>query len=746
MAGDCLGYSAVPEPVLGRLLAECDGLPFAVEEILAAAVSSGELVPGNAGWRVREDVETPVPASIAGSIRSRLAGLGPHAAGILTAAAVLGRQFEWTLLPPVVAAPEADVLAALRRARAVQLVEPSPGALETFRFRHSLTRDVVLSGLPPSQLAETAARAAAAVDAAHPGLPGRWCELAARLRETAGQRAEAAGLLLLSGRRALDEGALASAAAALNRARQVAAGPAGAPPQLAAEIDEALTTVHMLSGDCDHLVQVAERLLAELDELGAAASRKAMIRLRVARALSEGNRLSDARGQVAAARALAGAVPDPALAAWTGAVEARCAIDEGDPDRADALAHRALAAAESAGLARGTAEAACEALEIIGRRERPRDTAAASAAFERAYQIASSRRLPVWRIRALHELGTIDMLREVGSARLAQARSLAQEAGAVSMVAVLDLQLANAWSLGTDLDRAVAAAERSQRAARRLRMPKVEAMAWATLACILAGREGERQRAEAAAAEAERISAGDPNVLTATWGEARVTAAIVANDLPAALAASVTGVAYARPEPLMGPSMAWGYWPLLSAVLGEDARAAVREATAAGAEVACWNSGCLAYARAVLAGRDGRPALAAEQAARGEACFRRCAPRWNHIMHRLVAPLAFRDRWGEPAGRPGARQRARRAARARRDQPGDGRVPADRAGEDQRRDRIPAAAVPQDRGDPRRQPGLEGWRGRAPRARRVRRPRRRRLNRHAITPNPSRSCAGPVRL
>ena len=96
MAAACLGTAALPRPVAG-LLTDCDGLPFAVEEILAAAVTSGELVLGQQGWHVDAQVTTGVPASIAGSVRDRLAMLDPPVAEVIVAAAVLGRQFDWTL-------------------------------------------------------------------------------------------------------------------------------------------------------------------------------------------------------------------------------------------------------------------------------------------------------------------------------------------------------------------------------------------------------------------------------------------------------------------------------------------------------------------------------------------------------------------------------------------------------------------------------------------------------------------------
>ncbi len=648
MAAACLSQASVPGPVLARLAADCDGLPFAVEEILAAAVSSGELIVGEEGWSVNEKVTTGVPVSIAESVRRRLSALRPDVAEVVVAAAVLGRQFDWTLLPSLTGASQSEVLDALRHACDLQLIEPHCASQATFRFRHSLTRDAILSNLLPPDLARRSAKAAAVISRSHPGLPGPWCELVAELHETAGEPAQAAGLLLESGRRALRSGAITSAAASLSRATAMIDQLPSADPRLRVDIDDALTSVLVLAGDCDRLVPAAERLLAELDAVGAAAEAKAIIRLRVARSLSESDRVASAEHQVAAARALARASSDPALGGWTDAVAARCAIDGGDLDRALDLARRGLAAAEATGLTGCAAEAACEALEIIGRRERARDTAAAEAAFGRAYRIASSQGLPVRRIRAMHELGTIEMLEDGGSRRLSKARRLAVESGAISVATVIDLQLANAWSLGSDLDRAVEAAQRCQRAAHRLQMRRVEAMAIGALASIFVTTR-ERARAESLVERAQRLVPGDPTLLTTTCGETLVTAAIFGNDLARAVEASAKGIAYARSEPLTAPSLAWGYWPLLQAISGTGGRAALAEAKQAGAEVAFWNRGCLAYAEAVLAGRDGEVDFATELAERGRRYFARSAPWWNHALHRLVAADAFRAGWGEPA-------------------------------------------------------------------------------------------------
>src|ERR1022692_3427756 len=599
MAAACLDQQTAPRAVVQRLLRDCDGLPFAIEEILAAAVSSGELMTGAAGWQVNADVRTGVPTSIAGSVRQRLATPGPEVTDVIVSAAVLGRHFDWTLLPAVNDMTESDVLAALRRARDVQLIEPHSPSQEVFRFRHSLTRESIVADLLPPDRANRAARAVAAIEDAHPDLPGAWCELAAELHETAGQAVQAATLLLEAGRRDLGHGTLISAEAALRKARTVLAQTPSAEPDLLVAVDYTLSNVLMFAGDCDQLIPVADRLLIELDATGAPLERKAVVRLKVARSLSECNRVTMAEQQLAAGRSLANNTPNPGLGGWLDVVAARCAIDRGEPDRALDLAKRALAAAEEGGFADCTAEAACEALEVIGRAERIRDIGVARAAFERAYQIGSDHGLPVRRIRA------------------------------------------------APTPPPPAPPRRCQRAAGRLKMWRVEAMAMSTQACLLAVR-GERRHVEFFAEQAEHIAPADPEILTTTWGEARVTASIFADDLPGALDASTAGISYARKESLTAPSMAWGYWPLLRAVCGEDGRDALDEARAAGAEVSFWNRGCLSYAEAVLEGREGHRERAAELAEEAGALLIRCAPRWNHVLRWLIAPAALGDGWGEP--------------------------------------------------------------------------------------------------
>jgi DNA-binding CsgD family transcriptional regulator len=661
MAAACLDVPHVSADV-AALLADCDGLPFAVEEILAAAVSSGALARDERGWHVNGDVSTTVPDSIAGSVRRRLAALGPGVAAVVTSAAVIGRQFDWTLLPSVAGVSEATALEALQRAHEVQLIEPASADAATFRFRHSLTREAILADLLPPDLASRSATAAEAIGKAHPGLPGTWCELAAELRATAGQIPEATGLLLTAARRAVRQGAVSSAIETLRDAQDLLAYWPGDADEFGLEVDEVLAEALYLAGDNQQLLPLARSLIDRLRAAQSDPRREALVRLRAANTRPEDDQAATAE-HLAAARGIAAGLDDTELTSRIEAVAARSALVAGDLDSAEELAGRALAAAESTGLEPSwAAEVALEALEVIGRRERARDLDAARAAFERYGQIAQDCGLGIWQIRSQHELGTLDMLTSGSTSKLAEVRDLARDAGVISVASVVDLQLANAWSLGTDLDKAMAGAQRCERASAQIKSPRIEAMSICLQANISAIR-GDIEEAERVARRAEAMLPDDPEILITTYGQVRVLAALLRDDLPLALRHNATATEHARlalaaplrsqgfysalQAPLLAPRRAVSLSAILQAVSGGDARGPLRVAREIGAATS-WNAGCLAYAEAVLEGQAGNPDRAADLAEEGRAALAPFAPWWNNLFRWLAAPAALQDGWGEP--------------------------------------------------------------------------------------------------
>src|SRR5215472_2394924 len=209
-----------------------------------------------------------------------------------------------------------------------------------------------------------------------------------------------------------------------------------------------------------------------------------------------------------------------------------------------------------------------------------------------------------------------------------------------------ELQLANAWSLKTDLDRAMTSAQACEQSARQINERKLEALS-VSVQGLICGIRSDRDGTEAAAERAESIAPGDPEVLFTTWGQARVTASLFWDDIDRALDECIAGRACLGQAPLSAPRRAWGYYAVLQAVYGLDGRGAIEQAREAGAGIG-WIQGLLAYAEAVLEGRDGHQARATALADEGMARLLPFAPWWNHLVRRLVATSALEDGWGQP--------------------------------------------------------------------------------------------------
>jgi DNA-binding CsgD family transcriptional regulator/tetratricopeptide (TPR) repeat protein len=663
LARACLGGGdPLPAAVEHLLGARADGLPFLVEELLAGLVGAGALVERDGRWSATDPLGWRVPPNFAEAVGRRLAALPAEARAVLHAAAVLGGRFDWSLLPAITGQDDAAVIGALRQAVNGQLLAAEAGG---FRFRHALTRDAVVADLLPPERASIAAQALAALEQARPDLPGDGCELAAELAEAAGDGERAAALLLEAGRRALAEGALATAETTLERARRLVAG-SGASTTVAVDVavavDLVLCDVLALAGQVDRAFELGDGLLGRLDLAAHLPSGGAELHLRLARAAVAAGRWEVAADHLAAADprlpgsgSLAGARdpgPGSDLSGPLDALGAQVALGQGRLGDATRLAASALAVAERDGLP----AVACEALEVAGRVARQRDLTEAEAAFTRELAVATAHGLGLWRLRALHELGTVDQLRTESVERLRQARDLAVEVGALALVATLDLQIAAGLTKQFRADEALAAANASVEASRRLRLATLP-MALVHQAAAHAQR-GDVDEMEARLAEALAAAPDDLDVQGSAWGHCRATRALLVEDRKAALAAMATGVGLLQRSPATVAPPFLGLRVLLLAVEaaggdGDAAAAAEAEAEAervraSGATRHRLVASLLGYADAVSLGRAGRATEAAVAVAAADAAMGPLVAWYRQYARRVAAEAALADGWGEP--------------------------------------------------------------------------------------------------
>lgn len=626
MVDACLD-AVVPDGVFAYA-GRAEGVPFLIEELLASAVVSGALVRDGESWMLAAVPEPAVPITFADSIRRRLETLGDTPREVLSTAAVLGVRFDWELLAAITQLDEVTVLAALHAAVESQLIVVD-AAVPAFRFRHGLSRDAVLAELLPPELAALSRRALAHVETSDTASDDR-CELAVRLALAAGERRRAAEFLHEVAQGALRAGALASAESALDAAADTA--PTGDP--ILVSVEESLLEVLSHAGKRDRAVEVGRSLLARLGDNEVAASRRGMAHLRMARAAAAATDWDEVRQGLDLARGEAAIASDEQLGCRVDALDALAALGQDDLEQSSSLAGRALVSAERLGVP----EVMCEALEAIGRCHRPFDLAAAEAAFHRAHRIAERHQLAVWRLRALHELGTIDLLRDGDTARLETARDLALSVGALAAAAVLENQICGSVVLGDNPDQVVAGAGRAGDFARRYGLHQTLAIALGFQA-MAHGRGGRRRAMEDCLREAADNAGTDPSIAVVA-ACARAMAAFGKDDRVAALSN------LDQPDVVtQGPIPGW--YALLRSLDPAQGDTAVATARAGGEPVHFLARAYLRYADAVVQGRAGRRDDAAASVAQGDQLLR--AFNWaRHLGRRLMAEAAVVDGWGDP--------------------------------------------------------------------------------------------------
>jgi DNA-binding CsgD family transcriptional regulator/tetratricopeptide (TPR) repeat protein len=605
MLRECLSAASLLPELVNAVVARSDGVPFFIEELLAAAVGEA-----NAGQ--------VVPGSIAAAVETRLGLLPEAAARFLAFAAMLGRSFDWHVVATATGCPPQEAIALLRQAAGAQLIDTDGTG---FRFRHALTAEAVRSSLLPAERLAVCASLIGTLQLLHPDLEGETCQLAAGLAAEAGDQLRAADLWLEAARRALMEGSLASAEALALRAQ-------GTRPLLsiwtiAGQPWRALEAGHRIlsTGDCDPAVRT--EVLFELVD-----------------AMITAGRWDDAESYLDALRSAPGL--DRSDRARRAVGEAETALARNDRAAAVEFARPALATAQDDGLA----EVTCRALWVIGRVERGSGTGVARAAFEEAYQCAARNALPVFRVKSLQELGTIDMFETLGTTRLEEARQEALAAGACSLVAMVDLQLAATYSARGQVAMTLAVGARCEEASRRLGLASLPMSI--ALQAVAHGISGDRTAMEAATAQARATKGDGDTVRMITLANGAALYHLGEGQLSEALDALDCAMDVLRA--VGGARDFAGRWALLRTVTDAGGTRARDECRALGLDTVM-SRATLGVADAVAAGRDGGATTdAASTFAAADSALSRIESRFTRGVARLLAaPCAYRDGWGEPA-------------------------------------------------------------------------------------------------
>jgi DNA-binding NarL/FixJ family response regulator len=581
-----------PPELVDDIVARTDGVPLLVEELLDAHVRSGaiDVDDGRARWRGGASV---VSRTVRDLVEARLSRLATNEREVVTAGAVLG-DFDTYLLAAVAQQAPAVVGDALTAATNTGLLEIVGGAVD---FRHAVIREAVLETTLPHVLHAFHQRAATALgDAAIQN--ASTLEQRAYHLERIGEHNEAAGLFTAASRQHLDEHALLGSEALARRALDLATTPAER--------------------------EAASDALAR----GLAAQGRWTEALALDEAADREHGEQPARRHRMASCAMDAAQPEVANALITRAIEtgdespfvlviaSRLAIAGGRADDALAAAGRALTEATAA----DDATAVCAALDVRARAlDYTGRRADARLAWTEQVEVAAAAGLHEARLRAVVQLGKLEVFDGTEPDRLYEAVHLAREAGALVEQAWAEENLAIALAVQGDPAAGIEILDAAIPRCRDLRLDQ--------LPYLLAARAGAASlcdggEVEALLEEAERL-APTADLAIHTCG-IRADAAMRAGRYEEGLEWCERGVELMRAMPGGMPSdgPCWLIWARAAVGRMDDAAEALREVRALPDDLARWHGRpvLLAAAEALLA-RDETGVDAAINSATGRMPF-----------------------------------------------------------------------------------------------------------------------------
>jgi predicted ATPase len=138
--------SELPDLVYGKT----EGNPFFVEEVLRSLVEEGAVYPVEKGWGVKSLSDVHVPRGIKEVLRKRLECLDEESSHVLSAAAVIGREFSFPVLREVTGLDEDRLIDIIDKCLQARLVVDKhvPGE-EVYAFADNQLRDVLYEDISP---------------------------------------------------------------------------------------------------------------------------------------------------------------------------------------------------------------------------------------------------------------------------------------------------------------------------------------------------------------------------------------------------------------------------------------------------------------------------------------------------------------------------------------------------------------------------------------------------------------------
>ncbi len=187
LISDLVGEDTLPPGLESILLGRAEGNPFYLRELLRSLQDTGAVVQDAGRWTFDPGVAVEVPETVERVVLARIDRLPPDDRDLLNSAAVIGREFDLSLLGSIVGAELSR--SSLRNLTHLGLFEDVTGA--EFRFSHPLIQETAYRSMLRRGRAGLHARAAAAIERSVEDGSAEHHAVLARHHRAAGNVAEA---------------------------------------------------------------------------------------------------------------------------------------------------------------------------------------------------------------------------------------------------------------------------------------------------------------------------------------------------------------------------------------------------------------------------------------------------------------------------------------------------------------------------------------------------------------------------